>query len=79
MAGAIHDQELVLEEKGLGNYGTDPTRSEQPGHGGDRVDKKNDQIAHRRMVAGWGILRNHGRNNNSPATGETVKKSAIIG
>jgi hypothetical protein len=26
------------------------------------------EIAHRRMVAGRGILRNHGRNNNSPAT-----------
>jgi hypothetical protein len=45
----------VLEEKGLRNYGTDPTRSEQAGHGGDQVDKKNDQIAHRRMVAGQGI------------------------
>src|SRR5258708_7307170 len=27
------------------------------------------EIAHCRMVAGRGILRNHGRNNNSPATG----------
>jgi hypothetical protein len=26
------------------------------------------EIAHRRMVAGRGILRNLGRNNNSPAT-----------
>ena len=33
-------------------------------------DKKNGQIAHRRMVAGRGILRNLGRNNNSPATGQ---------
>jgi hypothetical protein len=32
------------------------------------VDKKNGQIAHRRIVAGWEILRNHGRNNNSPGT-----------
>src|SRR5260370_10898390 len=71
MGGAIHDQELVLEEKGLRTHGTDPTRSEQTGHGGDQVDKKNDQIAHRRMVAGRGILRHHGRNNNSPATGST--------
>ena len=40
------------------------------------MDEKNDQVAHRRMVAGWGILRNHGRNNNSPATGHitTVSK-----
>ena len=28
----------------------------------------NGQIAHRRIVAGWEILRNHGRNNNSPGT-----------
>jgi hypothetical protein len=33
------------------------------------VDEKNDQIAHHRIVAGRGILRNLGRNNNSPATG----------
>jgi hypothetical protein len=33
------------------------------------VDEKNDQIAHRRIVAGRKILRNHGRNNNSPETG----------
>jgi hypothetical protein len=62
------DQELVLEEKGLRNYGTDPTRSEQPGHGGDQGDKKNDPIAHQRVVAAREIPRNHGRNNNSPAT-----------
>ena len=30
------------------------------------------EIAHRRMVAGRGILRNLGRNNNSPATGTAV-------
>jgi hypothetical protein len=33
------------------------------------VEEKNEQIAHRRIVAGREILRNHGRNNNSPATG----------
>jgi hypothetical protein len=32
------------------------------------VDEKNDQIAHHRIVAGRGIPRNYGRNNNSPAT-----------
>jgi hypothetical protein len=33
------------------------------------VDEKNDQIAHRRIVAGREILMNYGRNNNSPETG----------
>jgi hypothetical protein len=32
------------------------------------VDEENDQIAHRRIVAGREILRNHGRSNNSPET-----------
>jgi hypothetical protein len=33
------------------------------------VDEKNDQIAHRRIVAGREILMNYGRNYNSPETG----------
>ena len=36
------------------------------------MDEKNDQIAHRRIVAGRGIPRNHARINNSPATGQTA-------
>jgi hypothetical protein len=31
------------------------------------MDKENNQIAHRRFVAGRGILRRYGQNNNSPA------------
>src|SRR6516165_2203240 len=64
----MHDQELVLEEERLRNYGTGAARSEQAGQGSDEVDEKNDQIAHHRIVAGRGILRNLGRNNNSPVT-----------
>jgi hypothetical protein len=33
------------------------------------MDKENDQIAHRRIVAGREIVGKYGRNNNSPATG----------
>jgi hypothetical protein len=33
------------------------------------MDEKNGQVEHRRMVAGRGILRNLGKNINSPATG----------
>jgi hypothetical protein len=29
--------------------------------------------AHRRILAGWEILRNHGRNNNSPGTGSPCR------
>jgi hypothetical protein len=78
--GAIHapDQELVLEEKGLRNYGTDAARTEQAGQGSNEMDKKNDQIAHRRIVAGREILRKYGRNNNSPATPVTWYLSRSI-
>jgi hypothetical protein len=41
------------------------------------VDEKNDQIAHHRIVAGRGILRNLGRNNNSPATGIPLHQLAV--
>jgi hypothetical protein len=30
LPGAIHDQELVFEEKRLRDYGTDAARTEQP-------------------------------------------------
>ena len=62
----------MFQEKRLRDQGTDATRSEQPGQRGDQVDNKNGQIAHRRIVAGWEILRNHGRNNNSPGTRTSV-------
>jgi len=35
----------------------------------DKVVNKNGQIAHRRIVPGREILRNHGRNNNALGTG----------
>src|SRR6516164_478645 len=76
--GAIHDQELVLEEERLRNYGTGAARSEQAGQGSDEVDEKNDQIAHHRIVAGRGILRNLVRNNNSPATSTGRQEPLIL-
>src|SRR6516164_9111362 len=76
--GAMHDQELVLEEERLRNYGTGAARSEQAGQGSDEVDEKNDQIAHHRIVAGQGILRNLVRNNNSPATGGTPEEISSV-
>jgi len=61
----------VLEDKGLRNDGTDAARTEQAGQGNKEMDKKNNQIAHRRIVAGREILRKYGQNSNSPATGPT--------
>jgi len=67
LPGAIHDQELVPEEKRLRNYGADAARSDQADQGSKEMDEKDHQVAHRSMVARRGILRNYGRNNNSPS------------
>ena len=68
LPGAIQDQELMLEQKRLGNDGTGTARSEQASQGSDEMDEKDDQIAHHRILAGQEIPTNYGRNNNSPAT-----------
>src|SRR2546422_4342517 len=49
------------------------SRSEQAGQGSKEMDKKRDEIAHRRIVAGREIPRKYGQNNNSPATGKVVR------
>jgi hypothetical protein len=59
----------VFEEKPLRNDGTGTARPKQADQDSKERDEKNHQMAHRRMVARRGILRNHGRNNNSPPTG----------
>ena len=50
----------MFEEKRLSNDGTDTARSEQADQGSKGMDEKNYEMAHRRMVAGRGILRNRG-------------------
>jgi hypothetical protein len=67
LPGAIQDQELMLEQKRLGNDGTGTVRSEQASQGSDEMDEKDNQIAHR-ILAGREIPMNYGRDNNSPAT-----------
>src|SRR3984885_10219344 len=40
LPGAIQDQELMLEQKRLGNEGTGTARSEQTSQGSDEIDQK---------------------------------------
>src|SRR5580692_9872948 len=63
----------MLEPKRLGNDGTGTARSEPASQGSDEMDKKDDPIAHHRILAGREIPTNYGRNNNSPATGKKLK------
>jgi len=51
MARAIEDQQLMFDENGLGNYGTDSARTRQSGDGGEEMDEKDQEIAHCRIVA----------------------------
>jgi hypothetical protein len=43
-----------------------------------RMNEKNGRMAHRRIVAGRGIIRNYGRNNNSPSTGFNIDASSHV-
>jgi hypothetical protein len=41
----------MLDEDGLGHYGTDAARACKSDQGGDEMDEKDRKIAHFRMVA----------------------------
>jgi hypothetical protein len=51
LVGAMEDEQLMFDEDGLGNYGTDAAPRRQSGDGGDEVDKKDYEIPHFRIVA----------------------------
>ena len=51
LARAIEDQELLFDEDGLGNYGTDAAGTRKSGGGREEMDEKDHEIAHFRMVA----------------------------
>jgi hypothetical protein len=48
---AIEDQQLMFDENGLGNYGTEAARTRQSGGDREEMDEKDHEIAHSCMVA----------------------------
>ena len=46
LPGTIEDQELLLDENGLGDNGTDAARTQESGKSSDDMDEKDDEIAH---------------------------------
>jgi len=56
-AGAIHDQELMFNEHGLGKDRTQTAGADDPENCGDEMDEENNEIAHVRIVT----RQNHGR------------------
>ena len=51
LARAIEDQQLMFDEDGLGNSGTDAAATWKSGEGVEEVDEKDHEIAHIRIVA----------------------------
>jgi len=50
VAGTLEDQQLMFDEEGLGNYGTDAARPHQSGEVGDEMDEKDHEVAHFRVL-----------------------------
>jgi len=46
VAGTMADQQLMFDEEGLGNYGTDAARLRKSDDGGDEVDEQDHEVAH---------------------------------
>jgi hypothetical protein len=51
LAAAIEDLQLVFDEHGLGNDGSEASRPYQPNHGDEQMNEKAEDVAH----AGNGI------------------------
>jgi len=55
LPGTIQDQELLLDENGLGDHGTAPARTQESRKRNDDMDEKDDQITLLSIVARTGI------------------------
>ena len=50
LARAIKDQQLMFDEDGFGNYGADAAATCKSGDGGEKMDEKDHEIAHFRIL-----------------------------
>ena len=55
---AIEDQQLVLDEHGLGHHGTGAAGTGEPGDGRQQMQKQDGHIAHGTILEDREILRN---------------------
>ena len=49
--GSIQDQQLMLEENGFRNHGTDAARAKEPANCSEGMNEKHEEMAHRSIVA----------------------------
>jgi hypothetical protein len=54
------DQELMLDENGLGDHGTEAARAEKPGDCNDDMNEKHDEMAHHSIVERTANAGNYG-------------------
>ena len=47
----IEDQELLLDENGLGDHRTDAARTQESGKSSDGMNEKDDELAHLSILA----------------------------
>ena len=55
LPGSIKDEELVLDENGLGDHRTDAARTQESGKSSDDMDEKDDEITHLLIITKPGI------------------------
>ena len=60
LPGSIQDQELLLDENGLGDHGTEAARAKKPADRNDDMKEKHDEMAHHSIVARTANAGNYG-------------------
>jgi len=60
LPGSIQDQELLLDENGLGDHGTEAARAKKPADRNDDMKEKHDEMAHHSIVARTAYAGNYG-------------------
>jgi hypothetical protein len=58
LMGSIQDQQLMLDENGFRDHGTDASRAQKPGNRGEDMNEKHEGMAHRGIVARTANARN---------------------
>jgi hypothetical protein len=62
LMGSIQDQQLMLDENGFRDHGTDAAWAQKPGNRGEDMNEKHEEMAHRSIVARTANARNYAAN-----------------
>jgi hypothetical protein len=62
LMGSIQDQHLMLDQDGFRDHGTDAARAQKPGTRSEGMNEKQEEMAHRSIVAGAANSGNYAEN-----------------